>query len=69
MNKRLKWEQAHPGDKKERNRRQDQKAAENLTDRYVKKRLVRRTNLTTADLTPELIEAQRALLILKRSLK
>lgn len=67
--KRKKWDDAHPENRKANCRKQDTLACQNLTDRYVKKSLIKRTHLAISDLTPELIELQRAVLLLKRILK
>jgi Zn-finger protein len=47
----------------------ERKYAIELSDRYVKKIIVKRTNLSTKDIPPTLIEIQRVITMLKRNIK
>lgn len=54
---------------RERTRNWEDKQVKELGDRYIKKLLVKRTSLSYSDLSPELIDAMRAIQQLKRGIK
>lgn len=54
---------------KEYRKKYSQKSIKILSDEYIKKVLIGKRNLNCKDISPELIEAKRALLMIKRLIK
>ncbi len=63
------WEKRNPQDAAERNRKFKIQSVRELNDSYVKQSIVKRSNLKSADIPQNLIEAKRAILFLKRRVK
>jgi hypothetical protein len=64
-----KWEQKFPKAAKRRNQRFKEKSVETLNDSYIKQSLQRSTGLKSENIPITLIEAKRAVMMLKRGVK
>lgn len=64
-----KWEKENPGKVREMNARVKKSGRAELTDSYVKQGIVKRTGLKHHEIPQELVDAKRAIMMLKRQVK
>lgn len=63
------WEKKNPEKLKENNKQFIQQSRRELNDYHIKQSIVKRTGLKSSDIPASLIEAKRAVMLLKRSVK